>query len=228
MEWNNEARSEYKTRDFITDPKLEAMRGITWLRIRSRGWHRTYFHRQELHQLGYTFDGKTKEWKMIAADGDIEKAQAYCKSRSFHLFIDLPQYRRNSIYRKTFFDSHPGLFGRDFYFCSYCGKLLKKDKVTVDHVFAVKAVQQSRFLKWLLKTLGMGTVNDRKNLVPACSRCNERKGAKGGLWILRGFIGRHPVFWFAYWTIVFAVLIALIVYCIPLLESNFKFFRLLI
>lgn len=108
---------------------------ITWLRIQSRGKHRTYDHRQELHGLGYTFDAKTKEWVQRATIDNIELAKSYCRERKFYLIIDLPQYRRNSTYRKIFFESHPGLFGRDFYFCSYCGKVLRKDRVQVDHLF---------------------------------------------------------------------------------------------
>lgn len=169
--------------------------------------------------MGYTFNAKTKEWIQQATADNIESAKAYCRRRRFRLIIDLPQYRRNSTYRKTFFESHPGLFGRDFYFCSYCGKLLRKDRVTVDHLFAVRAVQKSRFLQWVLKKLRIGTVNDQRNLVPACSRCNEQKGTKTGLWLIRGLIGCHPAFWFGYYALLLCAITALFVLCIPAIQS---------
>jgi DNA-directed RNA polymerase subunit RPC12/RpoP len=174
------------------------------------------------------FDAKLKEWKKKIVDGNCNEAKAFCQKYGLQFSIDLPQYRRNSNYRKTFFESRPGLFGRDFYFCTYCGKLLKKDNITVDHMFSVKAVQRSKFLKRSLKWFGIENINDSKNLVAACPRCNERKGIKGGLWVLRGLIGRYSAFWLVYWTIVLAVLIASLIFCIALLLNDFIYLRSLI
>lgn len=159
---------------------------------------------------------------MPLTDECLEQARTFCKRHWLRLFIDYPQYRRNSTYRRIYFESHPGLLGRDFYFCSYCGRLLRKDRITVDHLFAVKAVQRSAFLKWILQELKIEGVNNQKNLVASCARCNERKGTKGGVWILRGLIGRHPLFWFCWWPIFLAILIAIIAFCFPLVLNNFK------
>lgn len=175
-----------------------------------------------ISKLGYTFDAKTKDWIKQATEGGLEQAQVFCRHHKLQLFVDYPHYRRNSTYRQTYFESHPGLFGRDFYFCSYCGRLLHKDRITVDHLFAVKAVQRSAFLKWILQELKIEDVNNQKNLVAACTQCNERKGTKGGVWILRGLIGRHPLFWFCWWPIFLAILIAIIAFCFPLVLNNFK------
>lgn len=169
--------------------------------------------------MGYTFDAKTKEWIQQAMADNIEESKAYCRRRGFQLIIDLPQYRRNSTYRKAFFESHPGLFGRDFYFCSYCGKLLRKDRVTVDHLLAVRAVQKSRFLQWFLKKLKIKNVNDQKNLVPACARCNERKGTKTGFWLLRGLIGCHSAFWISCYVLLLCAITAFFLFCIPAIQS---------
>lgn len=41
----------------------------------------------------------------------------------------------------------------------------------------------------------MESINDLRNLVAACSRCNSKKSAKMGIWIIRGKIGRHQHLW---------------------------------
>lgn len=64
----------------------------------------------------------------------------------------------------------------------------------------------------VLRLNGINDINDTRNLVPACRKCNSRKGANTGIWIIRGLIGRHFGFWciekpvkwlliviFAYW-----------------------------
>ena len=40
-------------------------------------------------------------------------------------------------------------------------------------------------------------VNDVKNLVPACSGCNRKKGAKLGRWITKARLGKHRSYWIA-------------------------------
>lgn len=201
------------------------MVGTTWIRIRNRGWHRTYRHRQELHTLGYMFDPKAKDWKKRADGISIEEAKALCRKYKFELFLDVPQYRRNSTYRNTYFDSHPGLFGRDLFLCSYCGMLFHKNQLHIDHIFSVRSIQRSSFLKWLLTKMGIDDVNDPKNLTAACARCNERKGEKGGLWILRGYIGQHPGFWAVYWAIVIIVVILALGLAVPQIINAYKFIQ---
>lgn len=90
------------------------------------------------------------------------------------------KYTRNSSYRNEFLSAVQPVRGK--YRCVYCGRRVKPEKMQVDHVVAVHLAQRG-FLAKLLVPKG---VNDISNLVPACRRCNRRKGSKGGLWIIRG------------------------------------------
>ena len=46
-----------------------------------------------------------------------------------------------------------------------------------------------------LKKKHLSGINDPKNLVPACRRCNQEKGKKMDGWIRKGRIGRHQWVW---------------------------------
>ena len=168
---------------------------MTYIQISDNGRHKTYFCRYDLYRMEFRFNRKHKDWtKVVKKDSDIQTAESYCKQMHLSFRLDLPEYRRSSDYRRTFFQSKPGLFGR-FYYCSYCGRLLTRKQVTIDHLIPVNAAGNSRFFRWLLGKCSIGNVNDLKNLVPACSHCNSSKGKKTGLWILWGIIGRHSEFW---------------------------------
>lgn len=108
-------------------------------------------------------------------------------------------------YRKRFFERYRPAFG-DYYFCSYCGRPVKKDRVTVDHLYPVDRVKTSRSLRRRLEKCGYDSVNDPKNLVPACRSCNSRKGTKTGLWIIAGSLGRIQPLWFVRWPARIAVI----------------------
>lgn len=119
-------------------------------------------------------------------------------------------YDRDSTYRKRFFARHKGL--RGIFFCAYCGKPLNQNKAEVDHIVSVNLVREKFIVGFITRKIVRylkNGINNDKNLVCACSRCNKRKGKKGGLWILRGFIG--PFFWPLWW---FAILPVLIIFLI--------------
>lgn len=103
--------------------------------------------------------------------------------------------RRSTDYRKMFFMAHSGYFG--VYCCSYCGKLLSRSRVSVDHIIPIAAAQRSSILHWYFSRKENG-INSITNLTAACARCNSSKGRRIGRWILRGMIGRvfFPVLWF--------------------------------
>ncbi len=106
------------------------------------------------------------------------------------------RYNRSSSYRTEFINKHPGF--RGWYMCVYCGRVMRKKKMQVDHIIPVHLVRTSRFYRRLLgKDRG---VNDDHNLVPACGRCNKRKGHKGGLWAIKGKTGKYWQFaaWFLF------------------------------
>lgn len=90
------------------------------------------------------------------------------------------KYERDSSYRERYIFAHPPKNGK--YRCVYCGRLVAKDKMEVDHVVAVDRVKRN----WLYRLCVPNGVNDLNNLVCSCHRCNHKKGSKGGLWIIRG------------------------------------------
>lgn len=143
----------------------------------------------------------------------VNKVINYCRQRHFKYTLNGEFSERSTGYRKTFFENNEP-FIKNRYFCAYCGRLIRKDKVTVDHLYPVGAAKRNINLQRRLKRNGYETINDVKNLVPACKRCNSSKGKKMGIWILRGRVGRHPCIWVIRHGIRAAVLISLIYYVI--------------
>ena len=97
-------------------------------------------------------------------------------------------------YRKTFFSNNPPVIHNN-YFCAYCGKLVNKENITVDHLYPIGAVKKDPKLQKKLKRKGIKDINDKKNLVPACRTCNKKKSANLGIWIIKGKIGKHQFLW---------------------------------
>lgn len=157
----------------------------------------TYPYRKELYDMGFRFQKRTKCWS-IDDQTDISQIEQYKEFvKRYHLKIQIYDqlYTRNSRYRKTFFDSRPPQF-RGKYFCSYCGSLLRPDEITVDHIISVQKAKTDRMSQMFLNLMNISDINDIRNLAPACMHCNARKSSKGGLWIIRGFLGRHALFWY--------------------------------
>lgn len=103
-------------------------------------------------------------------------------------------YQRGKSYRSDFFKCHPGIFHK-YYVCSYCGRMLTKKTTTVDHLIPVCKVKRMGIGRILLWLNGIYNVNDTRNLVAACQRCNSRKSDKMGAWVIKGTFGRHLLFW---------------------------------
>lgn len=99
-------------------------------------------------------------------------------------------YIRSNNYRTEFFKKNKGP-----YRCVYCNKKLTKKQMEIDHLIPVSKSAHSMILRVSLKIFGIKNINDTKNLVPSCRRCNRRKGAKIGLWTIRGFLGRFKLYW---------------------------------
>ena len=102
-------------------------------------------------------------------------------------------YERDSGYRSRFIAAHPGPWR-----CRYCdARIPDATGLEVDHLVPVGAARKSALARRALRRIGAEGVNDLANLVPACHRCNRRKGAKTGLWTLRGLLGAHRWWWAA-------------------------------
>ena len=100
------------------------------------------------------------------------------------------RYARASNYRKTFFEENKGP-----YRCAYCGKRLSANNLEVDHLIPVAKAKSETSVRALLQICGMKNVNDSKNLVASCHKCNHKKLDKMGFWVIRGFVGRHRIVW---------------------------------
>lgn len=105
-------------------------------------------------------------------------------------------YKRSNNYRKNFFNRYHGILRTKIYHCSYCGRLLSKKKVRVDHLIPVGQVKEAGAGRIMMFLTGIRDVNDTRNLVPSCESCNNRKSSKMGMWIIRGAIGKHYIVWF--------------------------------
>lgn len=100
------------------------------------------------------------------------------------------RYERSGSYRKKFFEHYKGP-----YRCAYCGKRLKDEYIEIDHLIPVAKAKREMGVRTWLHLCGITNVNDVKNLVASCSKCNRKKSDKMGLWVFKGMLGRHKQFW---------------------------------
>lgn len=121
------------------------------------------------------------------------------------------RWERSSNYRKNFFDANKGP-----YRCRYCHRRLKKDYLVVDHLYPIAKGKYNPTSRYLLYIRGIHNINDIRNLVPSCYKCNEKKGDKLGLWYIRGLLGKYKIYWIIRRIIIFSLLII-----IPLLIYYF-------
>lgn len=149
-----------------------------------------------------------KKYRGTIPERKLQQLKEYCWERHLKFYIDNEYGTRSRDYRARFFNSHRPVFGR-FYFCAYCGRLLTKKRVTVDHLYPVAKVSRDPDLQKKLKRQGILDLNSEKNLVAACYRCNQAKGAQMGSWIRKGKLGRHAWVWSLRWMLRIAVVAAI-------------------
>lgn len=102
------------------------------------------------------------------------------------------------------------------YRCAYCGKLLNKNEVTVDHIFPVAKMVSNEKVRNKAAKYGITETNDLNNLAASCAKCNEKKSDKMGLWIYRGLFGRKE----SNWRILFGIMaVVLIIIAVVLIKS---------
>ncbi len=124
----------------------------------------------------------------------FKKIKKYCKWRFIRCHISDDSMERSNTYRTEFFKNNRGILGRgNYYLCAYCGRLLRRNSVRVDHIISIYLAQHSEKHRRMLTAQGIKNVNDPKNLTPSCTKCNSIKSSKGGLWIPRGYFGRSWV-----------------------------------
>lgn len=175
-------------------------------------------HKIKLHTYGFSEVKKYTFEKGVEDDREIRKIERYVLRNKKSLKVHYGTFgKRSSDYRKQFFLSTPPSVGNR-YFCVYCGRLLPKKKVTVDHLYPVIKVDSSVRLQKKLSDMGYSSVNDPRNLVAACDRCNKRKASKMGLWIVRGEIGKSSPLWLIRWGVramVSILLLSIAFYQVP-------------
>ena len=148
---------------------------------------------KRLKRLGLRFENGTWSAK---SPPNWRRIRRFCERHGLTYVETKSEYVRSGSYRAVFFTHEKGDRGNGkVYHCAYCGRRLKRKDVTVDHVIPVSAAQKTGAGKAAMAFWGIRNVNDPANLVASCERCNSRKGHSGGLWILRGFMGRSIWSW---------------------------------
>lgn len=118
------------------------------------------------------------------------------------------KYDRNNKYRTQYIKKHKPVDG--YYRCVYCGKLLTEEEMEVDHVIPVAAAKSSKKARRLLRGKG---VNNSKNLVSACHKCNQKKGTSYGIkWRLRARFGKYTLFWALKYSFYLLLIAAVVLY----------------
>jgi len=155
---------------------------------------RSYTQESEeyLKRKGLRYDGI--EYHGFVSKGRLKKLQAFADEHGLTFRIDNELGRRRTDYRRRYFSSHTPDIG-NMYICVYCGKWMRREKTTVDHLYPIGRVSRDLALQKKLSGKGIQNINDSKNLVAACNSCNNRKKDAMGLWILKGKLGRHKWLW---------------------------------
>ena len=102
------------------------------------------------------------------------------------------EWGRTDNYKEKWLRTHP----EEYFRCVYCGRIMPRRSVTVDHVVPVSVTKRSPLTRWILQQKGYENVDDEKNLVPACYKCNYEKGTQHSRhWSMRAFLGKSETYW---------------------------------
>lgn len=148
--------------------------------------------------FGMKFNGKKRRYEILLPEEEdawkkINAIKHAAQQNHLRYEMFYSRYSRSSGCRNTYFSSRTPDIGNR-YFCIYCGRLLKKKNVNVDHILPVRKAETSRWVQSYMERKHWAGVNDARNLGASCRRCNSRKGAKTGIWTLRGMIGKSKLF----------------------------------
>ncbi len=149
------------------------------------------------------------QYTVHCEDTDVSSIRKILKKNRFivlHVYPD--EMARSSNYRYIFFKTHKR--PKNGYRCLYCNRRLSSRYLQVDHIYPVRKAKTKAGQKYL-KRHGMHSVNDPKNLAPACSRCNKMKGAKGGIWLIRAKLGSYKWYWFFRNVFMVGLIVALVI-----------------
>ena len=125
------------------------------------------------------------------------------------------RWSRSGNYRSEFFKHNHGP-----YRCAYCGRKLKADKIEVDHFIPVAKAKSSKWARAVLWANSIYDVNNYRNLVAACHRCNQAKSDKLGRWVIIGSFGRFYHFWTIFYILLAIFAVAIVALIIALTGSG--------
>lgn len=138
---------------------------------------------------GFNKEGPRK-WGMHLPAKEARKTVKNAENLGLYARCFDERYDRSANYRKEFIKANPS----DKYRCVYCGKVIKKEKMVVDHVIPIAKAKVSK--KYQKKLSTKDGVNDVSNLVPSCMRCNSRKGTSDArYWRIKATVGKSDVYW---------------------------------
>lgn len=158
------------------------------LLIVSNQYRDTYKYRRKLSDFGLRFENG--KWRLQTSDENLEDTiYRFCRRKHLHFESIKDKYVRSNDYRKNFmkqYKKHDGIFYR----CAYCGKKLQAHQMTVDHIISIDKVQHSAKYRLYMKLFGLNSINDTRNLAPACEKCNKSKSNKVRGYLIQGMTGR--------------------------------------
>ena len=149
------------------------------------------FRRWRFRDFSETSSGTYQaEYGKRKAAKRLRKAEKY----GYRARMYRKRYGRSGTYRYRFMKAYPPEHGK--YRCVYCGKKIRPDKMTVDHVIPVDAAKSSKKAQRLIDRRYENGVNDLDNLVPCCYKCNQKKGSTySWRWRIRARYGQKAGYW---------------------------------
>ena len=143
-----------------------------------------------------------------AIECDKSELRRVKRKARWHRYTVLREYpkemARSSNYRKAFFDTYKRPI--DGYRCRYCHRKVPDEKIEIDHIYPVKKAKTKEGQKYLRRH-GIENVNDPRNLAVTCHRCNRRKAANAGVWLLKARLGKYESYWVVRRVVITALLI---------------------
>lgn len=170
---------------------------------------KTWKIKRRLKRFGLKWDGE--KFCGEISERQYSFVKQICSRYHLKYYLDNDYGKRGTYYRYTFFDNNSPFIG-NYYICAYCGALRSRKKITIDHLIPVSKASKSIKTQRTMQLLGFKSVNDKKNLVAACIKCNKRKGSKTGIWIIRGLLGKYKILWIIRYILrVFIIIIILMI-----------------
>lgn len=153
-------------------------------RYRFSLWWKRYIFNPRSNGRGF-YEKDCSKWEK-------NKMFHFCRRRKLSLDAVPTQYTRSRNYRNEFLQKikqYPGDTG---------ARTAEENWQGEDHnrpYFPVHCMEEYPAVRRRAALFGIRGSNDLKNLVPACRRCNLRKGTQMGWWIIKGFLGRTWWYW---------------------------------